>query len=70
MAVKKRAPAKKKIAIKPSKQGSLRKAMGAKQGENLSVAEMRTKLAAAKRSGNTAMVKKLTFALNARKWKK
>jgi len=58
-----------KIHIKPSKKGTLRKAMGAKKGEKLSESEMRSKLAAAKRSGNTAMVKKLVFALNARKWR-
>jgi hypothetical protein len=59
-----------RIHIKESRKGSLRKAMGAKKGAKLSESEMRSRLAAAKKSGNTAMVKKLVFALNARKWKK
>ena len=60
--------AKSGIHIKESRVGSLRKAMKAKKGEKLSVAEMRSKLAAAKKRGDTKMVKKINFALNARKW--
>ena len=58
-----------KIAIKPSKVGSLRKAMGAKKGKKLSTSALAAKKAAAQKSGNTAMVKKTTFAINARNWK-
>jgi len=56
---------KKKIYIKPSKRGSLRKAMGAKKGKKLSVSAMRSRL----KGAGPAMRKKLQFALNARKWK-
>lgn len=52
------------IYIKPSKRGSLRKAMGAKKGENLSVTEMKSKM----KNASPAMKKKLNFAINARKW--
>lgn len=54
------------IYIKPSKRGSLRKAMKAKEGEKLSVSEMTKRL----NSPNTSstMKKKLNFAINARKW--
>lgn len=52
------------INIKPSKRGSLRKAMGAKEGDKLSVSKMRSKL----KTASPAMKKKLQFALNARKW--
>ena len=58
----------KTIHIKPSKRGSLRKAMGAKKDSNLSVDSMKTKLH--KKGTTPAMKKKLVFALNARKWKK
>ena len=58
----------KPIKIKPSKVGSLRSAMGAKKGQDLSVGAMKSKMAAAKKTGNTAMVKKLNFAINARSW--
>ena len=67
---KKKPAAKNPISIKPSKVGSLHKAMGVKQDKPLSTASLNKQLAAAKASGNTAMVKKLVFALNARKWKK
>lgn len=53
-----------KIHIKPSKRGSLRKAMGAKEGKKLSVSAMRSRL----KNASPAMKKKLQFALNARKW--
>ena len=56
---------KSKIYIKPSKRGSLRKAMGAKKGQKLSVSAMRSRL----KNASPAMRKKLQFALNARKWK-
>ena len=56
------------IKIKPSKRNSLRKAMGAKADENLSVAAMRKKLSSSRTS--PSMKKKLNFAINARSWKK
>jgi hypothetical protein len=56
---------KSKIHIKPSKRGTLRKAMGAKKGEKLSVSAMKKKM----KSASPAMRKKLNFAINARKWK-
>lgn len=58
---------KSKIYIKPSKRGTLRKAMGAKKGQKLSVAAMKKKLHASGTS--TAMKKKLNFAINSRGWK-
>jgi len=61
--------AKSGIHIKESRKGTLRKAMHAKKGEKLSLADMRAKLAAAKKRGATALVKKLVFAINARGWK-
>lgn len=54
-----------KIRIKPSKRGSLRRATGAKQGERIPEATLR----AMKNSSSAAMRKKANFALNARKWK-
>lgn len=59
-----------KIAIKPSKVGTLRSAMGAKKGQKLSPAALKSKKAAAQKAGDTAMVKKTTFAINAKNWKK
>jgi len=56
---------KSKIHIKPSKRGTLRKAMGAKEGEKLSVSAMKKKM----KNASPAMRKKLNFAINARKWK-
>lgn len=53
------------IHIKKSKQGSLRKAMHAPEGKKLSVSAMQSK----KKNASPAMKKKLTFALNAKKWK-
>ena len=53
------------IDIKPSKRGSLRKAMGAKKGQKLSVSAMRSRL----KNASPAMQKKLQFAINARKWR-
>ena len=55
-----------RIYIKPSKRGSLRRAMGAKKGEKLSVSALRAKL----KTASPAMKKKIIFALNARRWKK
>ena len=55
---------KSKIYIKPSKRGSLRKALGVKKGQKIPC-----KLAT-KPGDSAAMRKKKNFARNARKWKK
>jgi len=52
------------IHIKPSKQGSLRRATKTKKGKNIPVSTLRR----LKRSRSPAMRKKANFALNARKW--
>ena len=57
--------AKKKIYIKPSKKGSLRKATGTKKGKNIAASKLKVK-----KSDSKAMKKKKVFAQNARKWKK
>lgn len=54
------------IKIKASEVGSLRKATGAKKGQNIPEA----KLQAAKNSSDPAMRKKAQFAINAKKWNK
>lgn len=56
----------KKIHIKKSKRGSLRKSTGTKKGKKIPVKELQKK----KRSKNPRTRKKATFALNARKWNK
>jgi len=52
------------IRIKPSKVGSLHRALGIKQGEKIPASKLKIK-----ESDSPAMVKKKTFAANARKWK-
>lgn len=47
--------------------GSLRKAMGAKEGQKIPTGSLERKKAQAKRTGNTAMMRKVQFALNVRK---
>lgn len=54
------------IKIKPSKQGSLRKATGTKKGQKIPAA----KLQKMKKSSSPAMRRKANFAINARKWSK
>jgi hypothetical protein len=54
-----------KIHIKPSKVGSLRKAVGAKKGKKIPA----SKLQSLKNSKSPAMRKKANFAINERKWK-
>jgi hypothetical protein len=58
-------PGTSRIEIKPSKVGSLRKAVGAKKGQKIPVATLEKE----KNSTSPAMRKKATFALNARSWK-
>ena len=53
------------IYIKPSKRGTLRKALGVKQGKKIPAAKLKKKPGDSK-----AMAKKKLFARNARKWKK
>lgn len=55
----------KPIKIKPSKRGSLRKALGTKKGENIPASKL-----AVKSTDSPAMKKKKIFAQNASKWKK
>lgn len=56
--------AKSKIYIKPSKRGSLRKALGTKKGEKIPASKLTVKS-----TDSPAMKKKKQFAINARKWK-
>jgi len=56
---------KSKIYIKPSKRGSLRKALGVKKGKKIPISKLKTK-----KGDSAAMRKKKNFARNARKWKK
>ena len=53
------------IHIKPSKRGTLRKALGVKKGKKIPAAKLKTKT-----SDSAAMARKKNFARNARKWKK
>jgi hypothetical protein len=55
-----------RINIKPSKQGSLRRATKTKKGKNIPASTLRR----LKKSGSPAMKKKANFAINARKWKR
>lgn len=55
----------KKIKIKPSKVGSLHKALGVPQGEKIPASKLKIK-----DSDSPAMKKKKQFAINAKKWKK
>jgi hypothetical protein len=57
--------AKRRIRIKKSKQGSLRRATKTKKGQKIPVSELRR----VKKLGTPAQRKKANFALNARKWK-
>jgi len=57
---------KRKIAIKKSNQGKLRKTTGTKKGEKVPVSKLR-QLA---KSKNPKTRKRAQFALNARKWGK
>jgi hypothetical protein len=47
--------------------GSLRKAMGAKEGQKIPTSSLQAKKAQAERTGNTKMMRKVNFALNVRK---
>lgn len=55
--------AKNGIYIKPSKRGSLRKALGVKEGENIPASKLKIKS-----TDSLTMKKKKQFALNSRKW--
>tara|TARA_Y100001951_G_scaffold105165_1_gene120357 strand:- start:4055 stop:4243 length:189 start_codon:yes stop_codon:yes gene_type:complete len=54
-----------RIYIKPSKRGSLRKALKVKKGQKIPAGKLKTK-----GTDSKAMKKKKVFARNARKWKK
>lgn len=56
------------IHIKPSKQGSLHHAMGVPMNHKITVGRLEADKRHAEATGNTARVKKDTFAINARKW--
>lgn len=56
--------ARRKINIKPSRQGLLHQNLGVKQGTKIPVAAMQK----AANSDNEALRKRAQFALNARKW--
>lgn len=51
------------IYIKPSKRGTLRKALGVKEGEKIPASKLKPKS-----TDSPAMKKKKLFARNARKW--
>ena len=51
------------IYIKPSKRGTLRKALGVKKGEKIPASKLKSKS-----TDSPAMKKKKLFARNARKW--
>lgn len=53
------------IKIKPSKRGSLRKALKVKKGQKIPLKKLKIK-----KSDSKAMRKKKQFAINARKWKR
>lgn len=57
--------AKSRIYIKPSKRGSLRKALGVKKGETIPTSKLKVKS-----TDSPAMKKKKVFAKNARSWGK
>lgn len=59
--IKKKTP----IKIKPSKQGSLRKATGTKTGKNIPASKLKITS-----KTTPAMKKKIVFAKNAKKWNK
>ena len=54
-----------RIYIKPSKRGSLRKALKVKKGKSIPASKLKVK-----KGDSKAMKKKKVFAKNARKWKK
>lgn len=52
------------IHIDPKKKGSLHSDLGIKQGDKIPASLEHRKLAAAKKSGNVSLEKKIVFALN------
>ena len=54
----------KRIKIKPSRKGRLRKSAGVKKGQKIPVSKLRKM----KKSRNPKTRRRATFALNARKW--
>ena len=58
-----------KIVINPSHKGLLHKDMGLAPGKKISTGALEAEKNRAKASGNSAEVKRVTFAENARKWK-
>lgn len=60
----------KPIKIKPSHKGELRKELGAKPGKDLSEKRLHAAARSAKKHGDTAEEKRITFAENAARWSK
>lgn len=63
---KRKSRRRRRIYIKPSNRGKLRKSTGTKKGKKIPVSKLRKM----KRSKNPKTRKRATFALNARKWNK
>ena len=57
-----------KIDIDPAHKGLLHKQMGIKKDKPISTGSLESEKATAERTGNTKLEKRVTFALNARKW--
>ena len=60
--------AQKPIRIKPANRGKLRSELGAKPGKKLTSSQLNKAKKSAAKKGNTAEMKRVTFAANARKW--
>lgn len=58
------------IKIKKANRGKLHRELGVKAGSKISDKKLNAAAKKAKKSGNTAEEKRITFAKNAKKWKK
>lgn len=63
-------PKKPTIKIKKSKVGSLKAALNVPKNEKIPAEKLAAAKKKAKKTGDTALMKKVTFAQNAKKWKK
>lgn len=57
-----------KIEINPANKGKLHAEMGVKKDKPISTSALESEKSKAERTGNTKLEKRVTFALNARKW--
>ncbi len=57
-----------KIEINPANKGKLHKEMGVSKDKPISTGSLEAEKATAERTGNSKLEKRVTFALNARKW--